>query len=206
MLSTSGDAARYMIVLDADPVSATAVEELRDLRRDMPAMLDRVGLPEARAAFAGDTALAETTVTQTENDLRTTSWSRLVGASAPPGGGVVPLPAHTLQGGVPHGERSMLSSRRASRLAPAAAGLVLAAVVYLLARRAHSCGSRKPDRRGRDRVVTLAPGDARVASRRALPRLASPAGVPSRRRGAGRAGRLRRGRRPLSPRPPFRRG
>ncbi len=69
VLSTSGDAARYVIVFDADPLSATALDDLRDLREAIPDLLARVGLPNAHAAFAGDTALAETTVTQTENDL-----------------------------------------------------------------------------------------------------------------------------------------
>ena len=69
VLSTSGDAARYVIVLGDDPLGADAIDQLHELRRDMPDLLAEAGLSGVSAEFAGDTALAETTVTQTEEDL-----------------------------------------------------------------------------------------------------------------------------------------
>ncbi|MFP5369146.1 MAG: MMPL family transporter, partial [Actinomycetes bacterium] len=68
-LSTSGDAARYVIVFDTDPLGATAIDRLHELRGELPDLLARSGLAGVRAEFAGDTALAESTVTQTEEDL-----------------------------------------------------------------------------------------------------------------------------------------
>ncbi|MDQ4138370.1 MAG: MMPL family transporter, partial [Actinomycetota bacterium] len=69
VLSTSGDAARYVIVLADDPLGADAIDQLHELRADMPNLLAEAGLSGVSAEFAGDTALAETTVTQTEEDL-----------------------------------------------------------------------------------------------------------------------------------------
>lgn len=69
VLSTSGDAARYVLMFRTDPLGADAIDELHELRREMPALLAAAGIPDARTSFAGDTALAEATVTQTEADL-----------------------------------------------------------------------------------------------------------------------------------------
>lgn len=69
VLSTSGDAARYLLVFSSDPLGAAAIDSLRALREDMPSLLARAGIPDAAVSFAGDTALAEVTVTQTEADL-----------------------------------------------------------------------------------------------------------------------------------------
>lgn len=67
--STSGNAARYVMFLRHAPLGATAINELHSLRRDMPTLLARAGIPDAEASFAGDTALAEGIVTQTEADV-----------------------------------------------------------------------------------------------------------------------------------------
>jgi len=69
VLSTSGNAARYVIVFRANPLGATAINALHELRQEMPALLAAAGIPGATASFAGDTAVAEVTVTQTEADL-----------------------------------------------------------------------------------------------------------------------------------------
>ncbi len=68
-LSSSGDAARYLLVFGDDPLGARAISQLHQLRQEMPALLARAGLAGVDATFAGDTALAEVTVTQTEADL-----------------------------------------------------------------------------------------------------------------------------------------
>ncbi len=69
VISTGGDAARYVIVFDADALGATTIDNLHDLRERMPALLAEAGIPDVRTSFAGDTALAESIVTQTESDL-----------------------------------------------------------------------------------------------------------------------------------------
>jgi len=69
VISRAGDAARYVIVFDASPLSATTISNLHALEERLPALLDEAGLPPVRTSFAGDTALAESTVTQTQADL-----------------------------------------------------------------------------------------------------------------------------------------
>lgn len=68
-LSTSGDAARYIIFLGDPALGAAAISELHELEQDMPALLARAGIPGVEVDFAGDTALAQGIVTQTEADL-----------------------------------------------------------------------------------------------------------------------------------------
>ncbi|HWC11732.1 MAG TPA: MMPL family transporter [Acidimicrobiales bacterium] len=69
VLSTSGDAARYVLLSGTDPLGSEAIDNLRRLRAAMPRLLAEAGVPEAAAAFAGDTALADAVVSQTEDDL-----------------------------------------------------------------------------------------------------------------------------------------
>ena len=69
VVSTSGDAARYVIVFDASPLSATTIGNLDRLDQVMPALLAQAGIPDVRTSFAGDTALAASTVIQTKADL-----------------------------------------------------------------------------------------------------------------------------------------
>ncbi len=69
VLARSGDAARYVIVLKADPLGAGAVKRLRRLEDATSGLLARAGLPRARASFAGDTALSQETIDGTTDDL-----------------------------------------------------------------------------------------------------------------------------------------
>ncbi|MDQ4089739.1 MAG: MMPL family transporter, partial [Actinomycetota bacterium] len=69
VVSTSGDAARYVVVFDASPLSATTIGNLDRLDQAMPALLAEAGIPDVRTSFAGDTALAASTVIQTKADL-----------------------------------------------------------------------------------------------------------------------------------------
>jgi RND superfamily putative drug exporter len=68
-LSRTGNAARYIIVLSGDPLGGPALETYRNLHGQMPAMMEAAGLPQAKASFAGDTALADETVGRTFDDL-----------------------------------------------------------------------------------------------------------------------------------------
>jgi RND superfamily putative drug exporter len=69
VLSRDGDAARFALVLDQDPLGSTAIDQIGALRDRAPALLTRAGLDGATASFAGDTALAEAIVRQTRSDL-----------------------------------------------------------------------------------------------------------------------------------------
>ncbi len=69
VLSRSGNAARFVIFLSDSPLGSTAINNLDALYEDLGSLLARAGIPDAEASFAGDTALARATVTQTEADL-----------------------------------------------------------------------------------------------------------------------------------------
>ena len=69
VLSRSGNAARYVLFLDDSPLGSAAINNLDAIHDDLDSMLTRAGIPNADASFAGDTALARATVTQTEADL-----------------------------------------------------------------------------------------------------------------------------------------
>ena len=69
VLARSGDAARYLVVLRADPLGAGAISRVESLREQLGAFLALTGLSQAQASFAGDTALSLETVEDTVADL-----------------------------------------------------------------------------------------------------------------------------------------
>ena len=69
VLAGNGNAARYVLVLKADPLGAGAVERIRRLQDATGGLLTRAGLPQARASFAGDSALSQETIDGTTDDL-----------------------------------------------------------------------------------------------------------------------------------------
>ena len=68
-LSPTGNAARFIVVLSGDPLGGPALEDFSDLKERLPGLIEDAGLDGARAGFAGDTALAEETVSRTFDDL-----------------------------------------------------------------------------------------------------------------------------------------
>ncbi|HSD76977.1 MAG TPA: MMPL family transporter [Solirubrobacteraceae bacterium] len=68
-VSRGGDAARYLVVLDTDPLGGTAVRLMDNLRSRLSQILVAVGLAEATASVAGDTALVAETTQRTADDL-----------------------------------------------------------------------------------------------------------------------------------------
>ncbi|WP_214370277.1 MMPL family transporter [Pseudonocardia sp. H11422] len=68
-LSPDRGAARYLLVLDSDPLGAEAIDGLRELSRRIPALLTAAGLPGAEVSYAGDTALGLSLVDTAETDL-----------------------------------------------------------------------------------------------------------------------------------------
>src|SRR4051794_20029207 len=73
-VARDGNAARYAIVLDKEPLGAPAVDRFRALRDDMPALVQRAGLgPGVTLSFGGETALADDTITRVLDDLKRVS-------------------------------------------------------------------------------------------------------------------------------------
>jgi putative drug exporter of the RND superfamily len=67
--SPGGDAVRFVMVPENDPLSADAVRLLRNLDARLDALLDAVGLENARALFAGDTAITGELIDTAGGDL-----------------------------------------------------------------------------------------------------------------------------------------
>ena len=61
-VTADGNAARYVIILDQDPLGAPAIDEVRALDDALPGLLRDSGLEGARAGVTGQTALASDTV------------------------------------------------------------------------------------------------------------------------------------------------
>jgi len=70
VLSRDGSAARYLLVLDTQPLGGTGIDVVSSLQKDLPGMLATAGLSGAKAGLAGDTALAAGVVQKTTADLR----------------------------------------------------------------------------------------------------------------------------------------
>lgn len=68
-LAPDGGAARMLVVFGSDPLGATAVGHLRELREAMPGMLATAGLAGAQVSYVGDTATGLSLVDQARADL-----------------------------------------------------------------------------------------------------------------------------------------
>ena len=68
-VAEDGTAARFILILDRDPLGDDAIDVITALRRIMPDMLARAGLSGVDTAFAGDTALAAEAVDRMLHDL-----------------------------------------------------------------------------------------------------------------------------------------
>ena len=64
-----GDAARYEVAFDSDPHGAAAIDHLRRLRGRLPGLARSAGLDGAHVSVAGDTALADETISAMRTDL-----------------------------------------------------------------------------------------------------------------------------------------
>ncbi len=67
--SRGGNAVRFVIITENDPLSATAVRLLRNLDARTQDLLEAVGLPGARAIYAGDTAITGELIDTAGGDL-----------------------------------------------------------------------------------------------------------------------------------------
>jgi RND superfamily putative drug exporter len=70
MLAKSGDAARFVIVENTDPLDATAISRVRTLQSDLPSLARTAGLPSGvRFEVAGETALTSDAIGSIFGDL-----------------------------------------------------------------------------------------------------------------------------------------
>ena len=69
VLAGEADAARFLLVLDHDPVGGPAIDSVEALRDRLPALVEEAGLEDAQVRLAGDTALAAETVETIKSDL-----------------------------------------------------------------------------------------------------------------------------------------
>ncbi len=58
----SADAARIVVIFKHDPLGASGIEDLNHLQSAMPQIARQTGLTDAQISYAGDTALADDTV------------------------------------------------------------------------------------------------------------------------------------------------
>ena len=64
-----GDAARYIVAFGSDPHGAAAIDDVHRLRDRLPGLARSAGLDGARISVAGDTALADDTISAMRTDL-----------------------------------------------------------------------------------------------------------------------------------------
>jgi putative drug exporter of the RND superfamily len=68
-INGAGDAARFALILEDDPLSTHAIHTLRRLEDELPVLLRDAGLANVESGFAGDTALADAAVTAIHADI-----------------------------------------------------------------------------------------------------------------------------------------
>jgi len=69
LVTKAGDAARFVVVLDHEPLGAKAITDLDHLATNLPGLLHRSGLDGVRHGLSGDTAVAGELVAATNADL-----------------------------------------------------------------------------------------------------------------------------------------
>ena len=69
LIAGDGRAARFLVILDSDPLGATAVTDIDRLQQRVPALLAESGLVDTTFGLAGDSLTASFLVHQTESDL-----------------------------------------------------------------------------------------------------------------------------------------
>ena len=68
-IAEDGATARMLVVLDSDPFSAQAIDDISRLRGVMPVLQEAAGLGDARVSLAGQTGLAEETVNESLDNV-----------------------------------------------------------------------------------------------------------------------------------------
>ena len=72
LLSDSGNAARYLVIYDSDPLGAQAIGYVRQLESNLPALVTQSGLSDAEVSIAGQTLFASTVAQLTRQSVEIT--------------------------------------------------------------------------------------------------------------------------------------
>jgi RND superfamily putative drug exporter len=78
LLAKSGNAARFVVVQDSDPLGATAISELRALTGHLPSLARSAGLANVRVEVGGETALTSDAISSVLGDLSRVAAAILV--------------------------------------------------------------------------------------------------------------------------------
>ena len=78
MLSQSGDAARLVVVVDSDPLAATAMNDISALERRLPTLAEQAGLGDAGISMSGQTLIASEVAELTRASLEVTVIAALI--------------------------------------------------------------------------------------------------------------------------------
>ncbi|WP_347058132.1 MMPL family transporter [Blastococcus sp. HT6-30] len=78
VFSADGDLARFVVILDSDPLAADAIDDLALLQDRLPDLLEQAGVEGATAGVAGQTAVAAELALITQENLRRTMLAALV--------------------------------------------------------------------------------------------------------------------------------
>ena len=77
-VARSGNAARFLLILDSAPLGARAIDDLTALRERLPGLMRTAGLRPVTVGVAGDTALSQGIVDGTTHDLLRISAAALL--------------------------------------------------------------------------------------------------------------------------------
>lgn len=72
VLAESGNAARFVVIYDSDPLAARAIDHVRDLQRRVPQLARSAGLTEAEVSVTGQTLIASEVAQLTRTSLEIT--------------------------------------------------------------------------------------------------------------------------------------
>ena len=72
LLSDSGNAARYLVIYDSDPLAAQAISHVRELEANLPELVSESALSDARVSIAGQTLFASAVAQLTRQSLQVT--------------------------------------------------------------------------------------------------------------------------------------
>jgi RND superfamily putative drug exporter len=72
VLAQSGNAARFVVIYDSDPLAADAINNVRLLQERMPGLAAASGLPDAQVSLTGQTLIASEVAQLTRDSLEIT--------------------------------------------------------------------------------------------------------------------------------------
>lgn len=70
VVSDDSDAARFLVILDEEPLTASGIDVFERLRNDLPRLATQMGLGRVHFEYAGDTAIASEMISRTIEDLK----------------------------------------------------------------------------------------------------------------------------------------